>query len=396
MTFYEQRVRHLLRLFADNKATEQEITEMLGLLRQKEGDKELDSFVKQLRQEPDSDNSRMLVDWESIWDTIHQSAIQPVPPVRKMKWLRVAAAIIILIGISAFFFSRSTKNELVKTESLKEVNDDIQPGGNKAILTLANGSQIVLDSAANGKVAQQGNTEVMKLANGQLVYKGSGDHANEVLYNSVVTPRGGQYNLTLPDGSRVWLNAVSSIRFPTAFIEKERTIEITGEAYFEIAKDRSRPFRVLVRPVSGNGVMEVAVLGTHFNINAYQDEPVIKTTLLEGSVKVSHGTGHTIIKPGQQTQLNNNGVIKVMQDADVAEAVAWKDGRFEFNDTELKTIMRQVMRWYDVDVEYQNGMPDRYFTADISRNKTLSGVLTILKLSDVDFKLEGRKLTVTP
>ncbi len=398
MTFYEQRVRHLLRLFADNKATEQEITEMLTLLRQKERDKELDSFVKQLRREPDSDSSQLHVDWESIWDTIHQSAIQPVTPVRKMKWWRVAAAIIVLVGISAFFFNRSTKtrNEIVNTGPLKEASNDIQPGGNKAILTLANGSQIVLDSAANGKVAQQGNTEVMKLANGQLVYKGAGDRANQVLYNSVVTPRGGQYNLILPDGSRVWLNAVSSIRFPTAFIDKERNIEITGEAYFEIAKDPSRPFRVLVKPVSGNRSMEVRVLGTHFNINAYQDEPAIKTTLLEGSVTVSNGGGHTIIKPGQQAQVNNEGIMKVIKNADVEEAVAWKDGRFEFNDTDLKNIMRQVMRWYDVDVEYEGNASDRYFTADISRNKTLSGVLTILKLSDVDFKLEGKKLTVIP
>ena len=142
--------------------------------------------------------------------------------------------------------------------------------------------------------------------------------------------------------------------------------------------------------------MEVAVLGTHFNINAYRDEPTIKTTLLEGSVKVSMGTSLTITKPGQQAQLNNSGIIKVINDADVAEAVAWKDGRFEFKDADLKSIMRQVMRWYDVDVEYQGNIQDRYFTADISRNKTLSGVLTILKLSDVDFRLEGKKLTVTP
>jgi len=390
-----------MRLFADNKATEQEITEMLRLLRQKEGDKELDSLVKQLRQEPDSDSSRLQVDWESIWDTIHQSAVQPVTPVRKMKWLHVAAASVILISVGVYVFNRITlkrkaNDEVVKTVPSQDVSNDIQPGGDKAILTLANGSQIILDSAADGIVAQQGHTEVMKLANGQLVYKEAGDQVNEVLYNTVVTPRGGQYRLILPDGSRIWLNAVSSIRFPTAFTGKERTIEITGEAYFEIAKDPSRPFKVLVRPVSGNGAMEIAVLGTHFNINAYQDEPAIKTTLLEGSVKVTNGTNHTVIKPGQQTQLNGNGVIKVIQDADVAEAVAWKDGRFEFNDTDLKTIMRQVMRWYDVDVEYQNNMPDRYFTADISRNKTLSGVLTILKLSDVGFKLEGKKLTVTP
>ena len=403
MTFYEERVRHLLRLFADNKATEQEIKEMLSLLRQEEGDKELESFMMELRQEPDSYSSRRQVDWESIWDTIHQSAIQPVTPVRKMKWLRVAVAIIILIGISVYFFNgnilkRSTKDEIVKTEPKQELNNDVLPGGNKAILTLANGSQIVLDSASNGIVAQQGNTEVMKLANGQLVYKGAGDQANEVLYNTMVTPHGGQYRLVLSDGSRVWLNAVSSIRFPTVFIGKERTVEITGEAYFEIAKDLSRTFRVFVRPLSGNGVMEVAVLGTHFNINAYKDEPTIKTTLLEGRVKVSMGTNPTIINPGQQAQaqLNNSGIIKVINDADVAEAVAWKDGRFEFRDADLKTIMRQIMRWYDVDVEYQGNIPDRYFTADISRNKTLSGVMEILKLSDIDFKLEGKKLTVTP
>src|SRR5688572_5073912 len=185
MTFYEQRVRHLLRLFADNKATEQQITEMLTLLRQKEGDKELDLLVKQLRQEPDSDSTRLHVDWESIWDTIHQSAIQPATPVRKMKWFHVAAAIIILISISAYFFNRNTSNrdakdEVVKTEPVHNLNNDVQPGGNKAILTLANGSQIVLDSAANGIVAQQGNTEVMKLDNGQLVYKEAGDQGTEV------------------------------------------------------------------------------------------------------------------------------------------------------------------------------------------------------------------------
>jgi hypothetical protein len=230
MTFNKERVRHLMRLFSDNKATEQEITEMLRLLRQEEGDKELESLMEQLQQEPDSYGSGMQVDWESIWDTIHQSAIRPVTPVRKMQWLRVAAAIIILISISLYFFyrntsNRSTKDEIVKAEPIHELNHDVLPGGNKAILTLANGSQIVLDSAANGIVAQQGNTEVMKLANGQLVYKGAGDQSNEVLYNTMTTPHGGQYKLILPDGSRVWLNAVSSIRFPTAFIGKERTVE---------------------------------------------------------------------------------------------------------------------------------------------------------------------------
>ncbi len=388
----KNRLRNLLRLFSDNKATELEIREMFGLLQQEEGDKELESFMMELRQEPDSYTSHLPVDWENIWNTIHQSAIHPVTPVRKLKWLRIAAAILILISASAyFFFNRNTKNkEIVKAEPVQDLQNDILPGGNRAVLTLANGSQIILDSAAIGKLAKQGNTEVIKLDNGQLAYKGTGEQTNEVLYNAVSTPRGGQYKLTLPDGSKAWLNAVSSIRFPASFTGNERKVEITGEAYLEVAKDARIPFKVSV-----NG-MEVSVLGTHFNINAYNDEPTIKTTLLEGSIKVSKGDNNTIIKPGQQTQLTTSGAIKVINDTDVAEAIAWKEGRFEFRDADLKTIMRQIMRWYDVDVEYQGNIPDRYFTADVSRNKTLSGVLKILKMSDVNFKLEGKKLMVTP
>jgi ferric-dicitrate binding protein FerR (iron transport regulator) len=204
------------------------------------------------------------------------------------------------------------------------------------------------------------------------------------------TPRGGQYRLMLPDGSKVWLNAVSSIRYPTAFTGKERRVEITGEAYFEIVKDASRPFKVSV-----NSSMEVSVLGTHFNINAYTDEPTIKTTLLEGSVKVTHNEHSVVIKPGEQTQFNSEGTMKVVHDANVDQAVAWRNGMFEFEDADLQSILRQVMRWYDVDVEYQGNIPDRYFTAIISRDKTLTGVLEILKLSDIDYKLEGKKLVVT-
>lgn len=400
MTFYEERVRHLLRLYADNKATKQQIREMLDLLRQRESDKELESLMMELRLEPDSHTSVLPDEGENMWDTIHQSAIQPAVPIKKMKWLRVAAAVAVLISMGAFFFSRITKgkakNQIAKIEPVKKLDKDVLPGGNKAILTLSNGSQIVLDSAANGILAQQGNTKVIKLANGQLDYKNAGNHAKEVLYNTMSTPRGGQYNLLLPDGSRVWLNAASSIRFPTDFVGKERTVEIAGEAYFEVSKDISRPFRVIVNPGSVDRGVEITVLGTHFNINAYTDEPTIKTTLLEGSVRVKKGTSSAIIKPGQQTQIDNNGEIKVIHDVNVAEAVAWKDGRFEFNDTHLTGIMRQLMRWYDVDVEYHGNIPDRYFTADISRNKTLSGILKIFELSDIDFKLDGKKLIVSP
>jgi ferric-dicitrate binding protein FerR (iron transport regulator) len=400
MTFNKQRLRHLLNSFADNKAAEHEIEEMLNLLRQ-QGDKELESFITELKHEPNNYTSEFPVDWENVWDKIHHSAIKPEIAVRKMRWFRAAAAILILITIGAYFFNhstKSTKKEIVRSVPvpIRELPNDVQPGGNKAILTLANGSQIILDSASNGILAKQGKTNIVKLSNGQLAYQGVNHQSGEVMYNTIGTPRGGQYKLVLPDGSGVWLNAISSIRFPTAFLGKERKVQITGEAYFEITKDHSRPFKVIVMTPSRNEGMEVEVLGTHFNINAYNDEPEIKTTLLEGSVKVNSGNNHMVIKPGQQSQVNSSGILKLIPNADVDEAVAWKDGRFEFRDADLKTILRQIMRWYDVDVAYESNLPDRYFTAAISRNKSLTGVLKILRLSDIDFKLDGKKLTVIP
>jgi transmembrane sensor len=393
MAFDEQRLRYLLRLVANNKASKEEITEMVTLLRREDIDEELES-----------------VEWERIWDKVQESTIRPVAPVRKIKWLRAsaAAAIIISIGTGAYFWN--TQNQQPKrtlSAEARRVNAvvDVPPGGDKAILTLANGKQIILDNAANGVLAQQGHTDVVKLANGQLVYKGTGEKADEVIYNTLGTPRGGQYRLMLPDGSRVWLNAISSIRYPTAFTGKERTVEITGEAYFEVIRDKSRPFRVVCIKADHPGErsdkgsetekMTIEVLGTHFNINAYNDEPSIKTTLLEGSVKVTRDNNSVVIKPGEQTQLNNSGTLKVIHDANVDEAVAWRNGLFEFQDADLHSILRQVMRWYDVDVEYQGNIPDRYFTAIISRDKTLTGVLEILKLSDIDYKLEGKKLVIT-
>jgi ferric-dicitrate binding protein FerR (iron transport regulator) len=211
------------------------------------------------------------------------------------------------------------------------------------------------------------------------------------MYNTLGTPRGGQYRLMLPDGSKVWLNAISSIRYPAAFTGKERVVEITGEAYFEVAKDATHPFKVLVH----NGDMEISVLGTHFNVNAYNDEPIIKTTLVEGSVKVTRDKQTAVIKPGEQTELNSSGALKIIHDADIDEAVAWRNGLFEFQDADLQSILRQVMRWYDVEVDYQGNIPERFFTAIISRDKTLTGVLEILKLSDIDYKLDGKKLVIT-
>jgi transmembrane sensor len=391
MAFDEQRLKYLLRLCANDNATKEEIKEMVALLREHD-EGEL---------EP--------VDWERIWDKVHETTIGTAR-VRRMKWMRVAAAAAIVIGTGAYFFSQPEKqqpNQKIASIEAHNVQQDVLPGGNKAILTLAGGEQIILDSAANGVLAQQGNTNVVKLANGQLAYKGTGAKADEIIYNTLGTPRGGQYRLVLPDGSKVWLNAISSIRYPTAFTGKERIVEITGEAYFEVTKDARKPFKVIVsggslsHPEERNdeeslgNPLSIEVLGTHFNVNAYTDEPTIKTTLVEGSVKVTRKEQSVTIKPGEQTQVNNSGTLKVIHDANVDEAVAWRNGLFEFQDTDLQSILRQVMRWYDVDVDYQGNIPERYFTAIISRDKTLTGVLEILKLSDIDYKLEGKKLVIT-
>jgi ferric-dicitrate binding protein FerR (iron transport regulator) len=280
---------------------------------------------------------------------------------------------------------------------------DIQPGGDKAVLTLADGSTIALDSAHTGQLAQQGNARVLKLAGGRLKYNapdenangnGNGQHA-AVAYSVLSTPKGGQYRLTLPDGSQVWLNAASSIRYPTAFTGADREVEITGEAYLEIAKDPSMPFRVkTVNHLGDADPMTIEVLGTHFNVNAYSDEDAIRTTLLEGSVKIRKELQSGLLKPGQQAQLQPTGEIRWIPDADVEQAIAWKNGVFEFDGIELAAIMRQISRWYDVPVEYEGTIPTEAFTGRVSRNTTLSGVLKILKLSGIELTVSNNKIIV--
>lgn len=389
----QQRLRHLLNGFANNAITKEEIEEMLLLLRQDTGDTALYALIEALRKETDGNVSDTPVDWEKVW-----TAVRPAPSVVKWRWWRAAAAIIGMLGIAfSLWLSRheAPRPELVKITPVPVPQKDIQPGADRAILTLADGSQILLDSTANGQLARQGNVEIIKLANGQLAYKAGGKE-KEVLYNTMSTPRGGQYRLILPDGSKVWLNASSSIRYPTSFTGNGRRVAITGEAYFEVAKDPALPFRVSLLPASGKAGMEVEVLGTHFNVNAYDDEPLVNTTLLEGSVKVKQAAGSVMIRPGQQAQVNPAGRISVASDVDLAGIVAWKEGHFVFRDADIKTIMHQLMRWYDVDVKYEGTIPERYFTADISRNKTLSGVLKILEQSNIHFEIQGRTLTVRP
>jgi transmembrane sensor len=333
-----------------------------------------------------------------------------IPLWRKNKMWWVAAGTMLLMATAAWFlFShKSSLPEIVRTP--KPETKPVMPGGNKALLTLADGSVIVLDSAANGALSQQGKTTVLKKQDGELVYKtGSNGNQEVIAWNTISTPRGGQYQVVLPDGTKVWLNAVSSLRFPAGFTGNERVVELTGEAYFEVAplirpaggEQKKIPFIVSILSPSGVGG-SVEVLGTHFNVKAYHDEATIKTTLLEGKVKVISPTSYlrrptsVFLVPGQQARVAKNGQMTVDEDADVDEAVAWKNGRFQFTNADVETVMREISRWYDVTIEYAGKIPAEKFEGEIPRNSNITEVFKILELSNVHCKIAGRKITVLP
>jgi ferric-dicitrate binding protein FerR (iron transport regulator) len=284
--------------------------------------------------------------------------------------------------------NRNQQKQVAVIQLKKGELNDVSPGKTGAILTLATGQKILLDSALNGSVAQQGNVSVIK-KNGELVYSIVGNDT-DIVYNTMTTPNGRQFNLVLADGSKVWLNAASSITFPTKFIGKERRVTITGEAYFEVAHNAAMPFIV------EKGNASVLVLGTHFNVNAYDDENEISVTLLEGSVKVRIGSINNTIKPGQQAQFKKDGKIILVSDVDIDNVVAWKNGRIHFQGANIESVMRQMSRWYDVEIVYNKKLDDLFY-ADIPRTTMLSDVLKALELTKgVHFKIEGKKVIVIP
>jgi transmembrane sensor len=302
-----------------------------------------------------------------------------------------AAAIILIAAAAVYMFrpAQSAPDAVVKTGLNEQpLERDALPGGNRATLTLSDGSAIDLDGANSGELASQGGTGINKTEQGKLVYASDGYPvaSTEVLYNSIRTPRGGQYQVTLPDGTKVWLNAASSLRFPTRFAGDIRKVSLSGEAYFEVSEDKQRPFVVTVND------SEVEVLGTHFNILSYEDE-VLTTTLLEGSVIFKHGGAERIIRPGQAAKLHKD--IRV-EEVNIADAVAWKDGVTAFSNADIYSIMRQISRWYDLDVVYQGKMPDRKFTGKIPRSARLSKVLKVLELSEINFRIDEKIIVVTP
>ncbi|WP_160292123.1 FecR family protein [Pedobacter lusitanus] len=303
----------------------------------------------------------------------------------------IAAAIVIVALGTGIYFYQQLK---APADQQRFFANDIKPGGNKAVLTLANGKKISLTDAENTELANESGIRMTKTGDGQLICEVSGKRsaADPHTRNCIETPKGGQYQIQLPDGTKVWLNASSSLKYPDNFgMAKERRVELTGEAYFEVAHNQAVPFRVMLR----NQLVEV--LGTHFNINGYEDEAAIRTTLLEGSVKLSRTDSQisAILKPGQQARLQQGGFR--LKEVDALEAVAWKNDEFLFNDEDFLTAMRKIARWYDVEVVYDSSAPiDFQLGGSVKRSKNISAVLTLIELTGkVHFKIEGRRVTVT-
>lgn len=363
-------------------------------------------FVKQseIRQR-EPENLDYLDVKRQMWLNIDQQIDRPLtkrlspdtPPSGKSVWRlsMAAAAAVLVIALTAILFYRNY-NDVAGPQIVK---NDINPGKNKAVLTLANGQKISLTDALNGKLAQQAGVTISKTANGQLVYQAAPNASgkNTAEYNTIEAPRGGQWQVILPDGSKVFLNASSSLKYPVVFAAKERKVELKGEAYFEISHNKKAPFRVRAKGQT------VEVLGTHFNIMSYDDEKTVKTTLLSGSVKVSSNAKNAsgvnaaeflVLKPGEQSQVSS-GNMKLIQDVDLEDVLAWKNGYFKFNEN-LRSIMTKVSRWYDVEVVYETQPdPEFKFKGEISRDKNISELLNMLDYTgNVHFKIEGRRVIV--
>ncbi|TCC96437.1 FecR family protein [Pedobacter hiemivivus] len=329
-------------------------------------------------------------DLDQVWNML-QPETKPVT--RKLTlWpkIAVAAAMIVVAGIALFFYLQ----QLNPFQQTNKLASDLLPGKNNAVLTLANGQKIILNETANGEIAKQEGISITKSEDGTIIYNIDPSvpekkaQSGVLLYNTISTPRGGKYQLNLPDGSKVWLNAASMLKFPVVFAVNERRVELTGEAYFEVAKNKHQPFHVKTTK------QDVEVLGTHFNVSAYRDENEVKTTLLEGSVKIialskqsnAKTSADVILKPGEQARLVESQLS--VAKADIDEVMSWKNGMFEFNNCDLTSIMRQASRWYDVDVVYESEIPNVKFSGEVSRNVNASAFLDMLKYLDVKFSIE--------
>ncbi len=334
---------------------------------------------------PDSRTPLLDEEWREDMHTIIVSLENEIKPVKSIGWQKImvaASALLILTFAAYFYFSQHQQ----ATQFTGNIKSDIAPGGNKAILTLNNGQKVVLNGSSNGNIAMQGNTLIDKTREGEITYSASqGKEDPENSFNTISTPKGGQYHVELADGTQVWLNAASSLTYPVSFSGNTREVSLNGEAYFEVAHNPKKPFHVK------SGSQDVQVLGTHFNINSYTDESSIKTTLLQGLVRIN---GSTILLPGKQAAVTGKSIRIYL--ADIEQVTAWKNNKFMFDHEDINGIMRMVARWYDVEITYSGEITKEKFGGSVSRFTNISKVLGILQQAgNVHFKVEGRRITVT-
>lgn len=408
---HDSRWQYLLERYFTGAISSEELDELLKLAGELKDEEQLSVLLKghweKAAEAAPAANLDLEARFAALFDRERRAApVIPLPHKAGSGWYRVAAAVLILFAVSAGFYymlgNERKSQPQVATKGLPahQFANDLKPGTSGAMLTLPDGRQIDLDSAGNGVLRLPGKATAINTS-GKITYQDLRIRAGGPLYNTIVTSKGKQYQVELSDGSKVWLNAASSIRFPIVFAGPERAVEVTGEVYFEVAKildkaNRRIPFIVRFNTPSGNNAT-VRVLGTHFNINTYGDETSAKTSLLEGSIQVSlQGGKASTLTPGQQAVIDRTGLVNVADDVDMDAVTAWKNGYFSFNKTDLPSLMRQIARWYNVDVQYDGAVPDRTFGGEISRNSNASQVLKILEESKVNFRVEGKKIIVSP
>jgi transmembrane sensor len=395
----KDRIQYLWEVYTSRQATPQEEQELMEAIMNSDEDLEFKKHLQKVWDEAEHSSDDGYNNWDNLYERIVDSdreKVVPMAPVssgKRVIWLRIAAAAVIifcLIGGYFFLTSRRPTPGSASIEKETNVNDISAPLENKAIIALSDGRIISLSSVDHGMLANDGDTRLVKQTDGQVVYQKTSDRpANTLLNNTLYNPKGSKViDLMLADGSHVWLNSGSSLSYPVEFVGNERKVTIKGEAYFEVAHNEQKPFTVVK-----NGV-EVTVLGTHFNVTAYDDDQVIKVSLLQGSVKVTDGNHKALLRPGQQAQVSAG--IKVKPDIDPDQVIAWKNGFFSFSNTSLQEVMQQMARWYDVDVKYEGEVPQRQFGGKIRRSSSLNEALKILEESGVHYRVNNREIVILP
>lgn len=384
----KERISYLCRQYLSDRASADELNELESAFRNEEMEEDVKAVLSEVYAGFPKENYADL-DREIAGQLFDKISIVAREKTTFRIWPRMwaAAVAVVVLGAGLFFYQQVQRDKNEPAQN--KFKNDVEPGGNKALLTLSDGKTIILEDAVNGRIGTEGGSVISKTADGQAVYKSGVNAANNAspVMNTMSTPLGGTFHLVLVDGTGVWLNAGSSITFPAAFSGSAREVKIQGEVYFEVAHNAAKPFRVL-----SNG-QSVEVLGTHFNVSAYSNETVSKTTLLEGAVKITAAGLQSVLKPGQQSVLTA-GKLKVTS-VDTSEIIAWKDGYFDFTDADIHTVMREFSRWYNVDIAFAGPATKDTFTGRLPRSWSLAKVMKMMRSSgSIQLTVEGRRVMV--